>query len=252
MADRLAGKVALISGAARGLGATAARLFVEQGAEVVLGDILDEQGLRVADDLNRGADSRRAVYVHLDVTKADNWADAVMAAEREFGRLDVLVNNAGVLGMAGVEEETEEGWQRVVDINQKGVWLGMKAAVPAMRRAGGGSIVNISSLYGLIGSGAAAAYQASKGAVRILSKTAAVQYAPENIRVNSVYPGIATTPMVEQGLPPEGRQGIASLALLKREAKPEEIAYGVLFLASDEASYVIGAELVIDGGYSAA
>ena len=252
MSGRLEGKVALISGGARGLGATEARLFVEQGANVVLGDILDEQALHLADDLNRGADSQRVLYAHLDVTKADDWEDAVSTAEREFGRLDVLVNNAGVLSMAGVEDETEEGWQRVVDVNQKGVWLGMKAAVGAMRRAGGGSIINTSSLYALIGSGAAAAYQASKGAVRILSKTAAVQYAPENIRVNSVYPGIATTPMVEQGIPEEGRQGIASLSLLKREAKPEEIAYGVLFLASDEASYVVGAELVIDGGYSAA
>jgi cyclopentanol dehydrogenase len=186
------------------------------------------------------------------VTRAQAWDDAVAAAEREFGPLTVLVNNAGVLSMLGVEDETEDGWQRVVDINQKGVWLGMRAAVPAMRRAGGGSIVNISSLYGLIGSGAATAYQGSKGAVRIITKTAAVQYAPENIRVNSVHPGITTTPMVEQGLPPEAREALTALTPLKREAKPEEVAYGVLYLASDEASYVTGAELVIDGGYSAA
>jgi NAD(P)-dependent dehydrogenase (short-subunit alcohol dehydrogenase family) len=154
--------------------------------------------------------------------------------------------------MAGVEETTEEDWQRVVDVNQKGVWLGMKAAIPAMRRAGGGSIVNISSLYGLIGSGGATAYQGSKGAVRILTKTAAVQYAPEHIRVNSVHPGIITTPLVEEGLSLEERSAVAGLGLLKREGKPEEIAYGVLFLASDEASFMTGAELVIDGGYSAA
>ena len=173
-------------------------------------------------------------------------------AEREFGSLTVLVNNAGVLSMLGVEDESEEGWQRVVDINQKGVWLGMRAAVPALRRAGGGSIVNISSLYGLIGSGAATAYQGSKGAVRIITKTAAVQYAPENIRVNSVHPGITTTPMVEQGLSSEAREALTALTPLRREAKAEEVAFGVLYLASDEASYVTGAELVIDGGYSAA
>src|SRR3954469_25854734 len=138
--------------------------------------------------------------MHLDVTNADNWESAVKMAESEFGHLNVLVNSAGVLGMAGVEDTTEEEWERIVKVNQKEVWLGMKAVIPAMRRAGRGSIVNISSLYGLIGSGGATAYQGSKGAVRIITKTAAVQYAPENIRVNSVHPGVTTTPMVEQGL----------------------------------------------------
>jgi len=252
MAGRLAGKIALISGAARGIGATEARLFVQEGAQVVLGDVLEQEGRSVADDLNRTAGARQAVYQRLDVTDAQQWSDAVAVAEREFGSLTVLVNNAGVLSMLGVEDETEEGWQRVVDINQKGVWLGMRAAVPALRRAGGGSIVNISSLYGLIGSGAATAYQGSKGAVRIITKTAAVQYAPENIRVNSVHPGITTTPMVEQGLPSEAREALTALTPLRREAKPEEVAFGVLYLASDEASYITGAELVIDGGYSAA
>src|SRR3954471_17103612 len=162
MAGRLAGKIALISGAARGIGATEARLFVHEGAKVVLGDVLEQEGGSVADDLNRTAGARQAVFQRLDVTDAQEWSDAVAVAEREFGSLTVLVNNAGVLSMLGVEDESEEGWQRVVDINQKGVWLGMRAAVPALRRAGGGSIVNISSLYGLIGSGAATAYQGSK------------------------------------------------------------------------------------------
>jgi|tagenome__1003787_1003787.scaffolds.fasta_scaffold20916530_4 cyclopentanol dehydrogenase len=252
MGTRLADKVALISGAARGIGASEARLFVEEGARVVLCDVLDGEGQSFAERLNHGGAAQQALYAHLDVTSAPEWDNAMAVAEREFGPLNVLVNNAGVLSMLGVEEETEEGWQRVVDVNQKGVWLGMKAAVPAMRRAGGGSIVNISSLYGLIGSGAATAYQGSKGAVRIITKTAAVQYAPENIRVNSVHPGITTTPMVEQGLAPEARDALTALTPLKREATPEEVAYGVLFLASDEASYVTGAELVIDGGYSAA
>lgn len=252
MAGRLQGKVALISGAARGIGAAVARLFAPEEARVVLGDVLDNEGQSVAEELNRGAGAKRAVHTHLDVTKGRDWAQAVALAEREFGRLDVLVNNAGVLSMAGVEDETEEGWQRMVDVNQKGVWLGMRAAVPAMRKNGGGSIVNISSIYGMIGSGAAMAYQGTKGAVRILTKTAAVQYAPENIRINSVHPGITTTPMVEQGIHKEGRQGICAMVPMKREGRPVEIAYGVLFLASDEASYITGAELVIDGGYTTA
>ncbi len=249
---RLEGKVAIISGAARGQGAAEARLFVEEGARVVLGDVLDDLGLKVARELNWGSESRRAVYVHLDVTRAADWERAVAAAEGGFAGLDLLVNNAGILGMAGVEETSEEDWQRIVDVNQKGVWLGMKAVIPALRRRGGGSIVNISSIYGLIGSGAATAYQGTKGAVRILTKTAAVQYAPEKIRVNSVHPGITTTPMVEEALDAATRNAIASVAPLKREGTPEEVAYGVLFLASDEASYITGAELTIDGGYTAA
>ena len=251
MANRLVGKVALISGAARGMGAAEARLFVAEGARVVLGDILDEQGRTVADELNQGAGCPRAVYRHLDVTTADPWQAAVSTAERAFGGLDVLVNNAGVLDMAGVEETTEEAWDRVVAVNQKGVWLGMKAAVPAMRRRGGGSIVNISSILGLVGSGAATAYQGSKGAVRLLTKTAAVQYAPEQIRVNSVHPGLIATPILEP-LAPEVVEQFRSGHPVQRAGTPEEVAYGVLFLASDEASFVTGAELAIDGGYTAA
>ena len=251
MSNRLSGKVALISGAARGLGKADSQIFIDEGANVLLADILDEEGQKITKELNKGATPPRAAYVHLDVTNADNWESAVKMAESEFGHLNVLVNNAGVLGMAGVEDTTEEEWERIVDVNQKGVWLGMKAVIPAMRRAGGGSIVNISSLYGLIGSGGATAYQGSKGAVRILTKTAAVQYAAENIRVNSVHPGLVNTPMA-QLISTEVRNKIASGACMNREARPEEIAYGVLFLASDEASFVTGAELVMDGGYSAA
>ncbi len=251
MAERLAGKVALISGGARGQGTTEARLFVNEGAKVVIGDILDEEGQKVAEELNRGSEERRAAYIHLDVTKPEDWDRAVAAAEQQFGALHILVNNAGISGnRAGVEETTEEEWQRVVDIDQKGVWLGMKAAMPALRRAGGGSIVNISSIAGIVGLGASLAYQAAKGAVRLMTKTAAVQYAPENIRVNSIHPGIISTPMVET-LPPERRRGFAAATPLGREARPEEVGYGVLFLASDEASFITGAELVIDGGYTA-
>jgi NAD(P)-dependent dehydrogenase (short-subunit alcohol dehydrogenase family) len=220
-------------------------MFAAEGACVVLGDVRDTEGQAVAEDIGEDA-----LYTHLDVTQSAEWVEAVALAERQFGGLDILVNNAGVLSMAGVEDTTEKDWDQVVEVNQKGVWLGMKAAIPALRRRGGGSIINISSLYGLIGSGGATAYQATKGAVRLLTKTAAVQYAGDGIRINSVHPGITTTPMVELGISPVDRQAIASLACIKREARTEEIAYGVLFLATDESSYMTGSELVIDGGYS--
>jgi cyclopentanol dehydrogenase len=249
VANRLTGKVALITGASRGMGAAEARLFVQEGAKVVLADVLDAEGTRLAEKLNL-AQPNQAIYVHLDVTKATDWDNAISIAERTFGSLGILVNNAGILSLAGVEGTTESEWQRVVDVNQKGVWLGMKAAAPAMRRTGGGSIVNISSIYGLIGSGGSAAYHGTKGAVRILSKTAAAEFAPANIRVNSVHPGIITTPMVEP-LSDDLRDRVASGGCIKREGRPEEVAYGVVFLASDEASYVTGSELVIDGGYTA-
>ena len=249
MANRLTGKVALITGASRGMGEAEARLFVQEGAKVVLADVLDGEGRHIVEELNR-AQANHALYVHLDVTKASEWDHAVSLAEQMFGGLNILVNNAGILSLAGVEGTTEAEWQRVVDVNQKGVWLGMKAAAPAIKRSGGGSIVNISSIYGLIGSGGSAAYHGTKGAVRILSKTAAAEFAPANIRVNSVHPGIITTPMVEP-LSGDLRGRVASAGCIKREGRPEEVAYGVLFLASDEASYVTGSELVIDGGYTA-
>jgi cyclopentanol dehydrogenase len=250
--DRLTGKVALISGGARGQGATEARLFANEGATVVIGDILDEEGQRLADQLNRGSETRRALYVHLDVTKAADWERTVAAAEQTFGGLHILVNNAGVTDPrgAGVEETTEDEWQRIIEVNQKGVWLGMKAAVPALRRAGGGSIVNISSIAGMVGMSSNVAYQASKAAVRLMTKTAAAQYAAENIRVNSIHPGVIDTPMTEP-MSPERRARLLAATPMGRSGGPEEVARGVLFLASDEASYITGAELVIDGGYTA-
>jgi NAD(P)-dependent dehydrogenase (short-subunit alcohol dehydrogenase family) len=249
--DRLKGKVALISVAARGQGAAEARLFAGEGAKVVVGDVLDNQCKKTADEINANAGGQGAIALHLDVTRAADWRAAVDACERNFGGLDVLVNNAGILNVKGIEDTTEEEWDSIVNINQKGVWLGMKAAVPAMRRRGGGSIINISSVYGIIGSPACSAYHGTKGAVRLLTKAAAVQYAPEKIRVNSVHPGPILTPMLDV-MSPDDVQAAINLTPMKRGAQPEEVGWCVVFLASDEASFVTGAELVVDGGWTAA
>ena len=248
--DRLKGKVALISGGARGQGAAEARLFVSEGANVVIGDVLDDLCRKTADEINSKSGRKAVMPVHLDVTRAADWRGAVDTCERQLGGLDVLVNNAGIANMKGIEETSEEEWDSVVNINQKGVWLGMKAAVPAMRRRGGGSIINISSIFGIIGSSGSAAYHGTKGAVRLLTKAAAVQYAPDKIRVNSVHPGVILTPMVDV-VPREELQPIINMAPMKRGAQPEEVGWCVVFLASDEASFVTGAELVVDGGYTA-
>jgi cyclopentanol dehydrogenase len=249
--DRLKNKVALISGGARGQGAAEAHLFAAEGAKLVIGDVLDEQCRRTADEINAKVGDRTAVGLHLDVTRAADWRSAVDRCQQELGGLDVLVNNAGILNVKGIEDTTEEEWDSIVNINQKGVWLGMKAAVPAMRRRGGGSIINISSVYGIIGSPACAAYHGTKGAVRLLTKAAAIQYAPDKIRVNSVHPGPILTPMLEV-MAPADVQAAISLTPMKRGAQPEEVGWCVVFLASDEASFVTGAELVVDGGWTAA
>jgi len=246
MAGRLDGKVALISGGARGQGEAEGRLFAREGASVVLADVLDREGESAARSIGSSA-----VYVHLDVTQPADWQRAVDAALRSFGKLTTLVNNAGILRMEGIEETTLETWNQVIAVNQTGTFLGMKHAIPELRKAGGGSIINISSIAGLIGVGAAAAYQATKGAVRLLTKTAAVQYAKERIRVNSIHPGVITTKMVTDGIDPEGRRMFELATPLGREGTAQEIAYGALFLASDESSYMTGAELVLDGGYTA-
>ncbi|MGK2879338.1 MAG: glucose 1-dehydrogenase [Mycobacterium sp.] len=249
MTNRLHGKVALITGAARGQGAAEARLFAAEGASVVITDVRDDPLVSLEKDiLNTGAS---VSAIRLDVTDEADWDRAVQHATAVFGELDVLVNNAGILDMAGVEQTSLEVWNRIVAVNQTGVWLGMKTAIPSMRRAGGGSIINVSSIYGLIGSGAAAAYQATKGAVRLLTKTAAVQYASEGIRVNSIHPGVIDTGMVNEEVPAEFMPALTDATPLGRMGRPEEIAYGALFLASDESSFMTGSELVIDGGYTA-
>src|ERR1043166_3924381 len=194
MAGRLAGKVALISGGSRGQGEVEGRLFAQEGARVVLGDILVDLGKKVAADIQK--QGGQATFVPLDVTKEAEWQSAVETTVQTFGKLDILVNNAGIFRTEGVEATSMELWNQVIAVNQTGVWLGMKYAVPAMRKAGGGSIINISSGAGIIGTGMAAAYHSTQGAVRILTKTAAIEYAKDHIRINSVHPGVVDTEMV--------------------------------------------------------
>jgi NAD(P)-dependent dehydrogenase (short-subunit alcohol dehydrogenase family) len=248
--NRLKDKVALISGGARGQGAAEARLFTDEGAKVVIGDVLDAEAARTAAEINARTGGQTAVAVHLDVTRAADWRAAVDRCQREFGGLDVLVNNAGVFNTTGLEDTTEELWDTIVNINQKGVWLGMKFAVPAMRQRGGGSIINISSVAGLTGSTGSTAYHGTKGAVRLLTKAAAVQYGPEKIRVNSVHPGIIATQMIDI-IPKAQRERFTGVVPLRREGTAEDVARVVLFLASDDSSYVTGSELVVDGGLTA-
>jgi cyclopentanol dehydrogenase len=251
MMGRLDGKVALISGGARGQGATEGRMMAQEGAKVVLGDILDEQGRAVEAEIRAAGGA--ATYVHLNVTSESDWQSAVQTAESTYGGLHVLVNNAGILIRATIEETTEDDFDRIMAVNVKGVFLGTKHAIPAMRRASGGSIVNISSTAGLVGSpGETAAYSATKGGVRLFTKSTAIQHASDNIRCNSVHPGPIATDMIKDMLedPEQWEQRMRRLPL-KRPGRPEDIAYGVIYLASDESSYVTGAELVIDGGTTA-
>ena len=247
---RLENKVALISGGARGMGAVEAKLFATEGAKVVIGDMLEDEGRKVEAEINETGGE--CVFVLLDVTSEDSWRQAMNEAVSRFGKLDILVNNAGIYRAHIVEETTADEWDQVMDINAKGVFLGTKCAIPAMRKAGGGSIVNISSVAGLTGSKQTTAYTASKGAVRLLTKSTAIQYAAEGIRANSIHPGTIETPMTEGLLAnPAQREDRMNRTPLGRLGQPEDVAYGALYLASDEASFVTGSELVIDGGRTA-
>jgi len=244
---RLSGKVALISGGSRGQGEAEAKLFSSEGAKVVLGDILDSEGLAVTSDINESGGE--ALYVHLDVTSKDDWDSAVKQTLDNFGGLDILVNNAGISQRKLVHETTVDEWDRVQDINSKGVFLGTKAVIPAMRAGGGGSIVNISSIAGIVGLTSSASYSASKGAVRLLTKSTAVQYGPERIRCNSVHPGFIDTEMNRAWLEDEEiRAERLKMTPLNMFANSHDVALAVLYLSSDESRYVTGAELVIDGG----
>jgi NAD(P)-dependent dehydrogenase (short-subunit alcohol dehydrogenase family) len=248
--NRLAGKVALISGGARGQGATETRLFVGEGAAVVFGDVLDDDGKKLEAEI-RGSGGQ-ATYVHLDVTREADWRAAVATTVQAYGKLTVLVNNAGILFRAKIEDTSEADWDRIMAVNVKGVFLGTKCALPAMRAAGGGSIINISSTAGLVGSpGGTAAYTATKGAVRLFTKSTAVQHARDKIRCNSVHPGPIATDMIKDILQGEAWEQRLRRLPMGRVGTPEEVAYGVLYLASDESSYVTGSELVIDGGTTA-
>ncbi len=251
MAGRLDGKVALISGAARGMGASHARYFVAEGAQVVLGDVLDEPGGKLAAELGDAA-----LFTHLDVTDEASWHAAVALAQERFGRLDVLVNNAGILRFAPLEQTELEEFETVVRVNQTGTFLGMKSAIPALRAAGGGSIVNISSIAGIHGIAGVTSYAASKYAVRGMTKVAALELGEAGIRVNSVHPGGVDTPMVNARAEESGREADIDNPRfhqqpIARIGRPEEISELVLWLASDASSYCTGSEFVIDGGVTA-
>jgi 3alpha(or 20beta)-hydroxysteroid dehydrogenase len=234
---RVAGKVALITGAARGMGAAHARRFIAEGARVVLGDILDAEGAALAAEL--GFDAR---YIRLDVTKPDDWAAAVALCVADFGGLHILVNNAGIFGGAAIVDHPLDLWQRMIEINLTGVFLGIRAATSALVASGSGSIINISSVAGLRGAPGGSAYVASKFGVRGLTKAVAAELAPFGVRCNSVHPGIIDTPMAE-GLNTQGYD-----YPLGRMARSEEVTNLVLYLASDEASYSTGSEFIVDGG----
>ncbi len=244
---RLDGKVALVSGGASGIGAAHVRLFAREGARVVSGDIQKDLGARVAAEANEAGGE--VIFVRLDVTSGESWAAAVAAAVSRFGTLTTLVNNAGIYHPGGVTDETEEGWQRMIAINQTGVWYGMRAAMPELAKSGNGAVVNISSLYGMVGSPGSLSYHATKAAVRLMSKSAALEFVTQGVRVNTILPGQIRTPILGD-LTPEMDAAIKAAIPMGRMGDPEDIAYGSVYLCSDEAKYVTGAELVIDAGWS--
>jgi len=247
---RLENKIAIVTGAAFGMGESTARIFAREGARVVVADIAEEDAKKVVAQI--GADGGEAIFVRLDVSKEADWATAIRTTVERYGRLDILVNNAGVSG-ALPDLNSLADYDRVMAINARGTFMGMQSAMPEMRKAGGGSIVNLSSISGLIGqTNVHMGYNGAKAAIHIMTKAAAVQFAKDNIRVNSVHPGMMPPMRSGQaGADPSLRAKALDAVPLKRAGRPEEAAYAVLFLASDEASYVTGSEIIVDGGYLA-
>lgn len=262
MSDRLKGKVIAISGAGGGLGSAQARLMASEGAKIVACNLREDPVIAdgnkpdalwnnvnsVVDEINSGGGE--AIALALDVTKEASWNDAISETEKKFGRLDVLSNNAGIYFHAGLLDHTVEDFHRIVGVNQLGVLLGMKAAIPALRKSGGGSIINFASIYGISGAGVSTAYQSTKGAVRLMTKSAALEFVGDNIRINSICPGMFDTNLFESSVPKEAWEPLVDMVPMKRFGKPDEIAYGAVFLASDESSFMTGSDLVIDGGYT--
>jgi NAD(P)-dependent dehydrogenase (short-subunit alcohol dehydrogenase family) len=254
MAGRLDGKVALVTGGSSGIGEATAKLFAREGAKVVIADVQAEKGRQLASAIC--AEGGEASFVRADVSRDAEAKHMVEFAVSRYGRLDVLFNNAGIESPKPEVETSESEWDRVMAVNAKGVFLGTKHAIDAMRRSGGGSIINTSSIFGLVGSPGFAAYHASKGAVRLFTKSTALAHAKENIRANSIHPGVIETPMLAEVIAAEPDAEAARTEWMKGEplgrfGRPEDIAFGALYLASDESSFVTGTELVIDGGWTA-
>lgn len=253
---RVEGKVAVVTGGVLGIGRATSLLLAKEGAKLAVVDIKDDDGQNVVDEIKRFGGT--AKFWHLDTTLEDEVKNVFAEITREFGKIDVLINNAGISGVDKPTHEISEAeWDKVISVNVKGVFLCTKHAIPHMQKAGGGSIINMSSIYGLIGAGDLPPYHASKGAVRLMSKNDALVYAKDKIRVNSVHPGFIWTPLVEElaKRSPDGveafRAHLDSLHPIGHIGEPDDIAYGVLYLASDESKFLTGSELVIDGGYTA-
>lgn len=247
---RVQDKVILVTGGAMGMGQSHSELLASQGAWVFVADVNQTQGQSTVDGIRKNGG--KADFLKLDVTQEADWNAAVNQIVERAGRLDVLVNNAGILILKPVQDTSNQEWDRIFDVNVRSVFIGTRAAIPVMQKQGGGTIVNVSSIYGLVGAPGASAYEASKGAVRLFTKSCAVDLAPFNIRVNSVHPGVIETQMTKALLnDPAVRPLLLGPTLLKRPAQPIEVSQAVLFLASDESSFVHGAELVVDGGYTA-
>lgn len=253
---RVSGKAAIVTGAAQGLGKSIALMLGREGASVVVADVQDEAGKRTAREINVLDAGGRAIFVRLDVTKESEWAATIERTVKEFERLDILVNNAGVALQKNLVDTSLEEWRWLNAINLDGVFLGTKAATIEMKKTGGGSIVNMSSVLGLVGHGELAAYNASKGGVRLLTKSAALYGGPFKVRVNSIHPAFVRTELLDQYLesrpnPAEVEAGLAALHALGELGHPDDVAYAALYLASDESKWVTGTELVVDGGYTA-